>query len=257
MKFLFRTVQLGSPRQPDEGLRIGTVRHLPRGVFKKDYARHDYFDVWLPTLAPSRELLSKVKRANTSIQTALRLYRSEMGRTEPRQVIQLLAELAKQTPISVGCYCTDEARCHRSVLGQLIRTAAGLPPEPPLSEFCIYTIRHPEELESARDAGYSIAWEEKKRWAQGVRLLEQACRENTRLPLLFGDATNCSLLTHWAVIQDIHLLPTGTKYTFSPPKRIPGRHSPQELALQSTGELIAEDFIKPYAICKTPRFLHD
>ena len=117
------TVQLGSPRKRGEGLRIGTVRFLPRGVRKEDYAELNYFDVWLPQLAPSRELLSQFKKSSISVRTFFARYRREMNSTEARQLIQLLAEVAQRTPIAVGCYCEDESKCHRSVLGKLIRLA--------------------------------------------------------------------------------------------------------------------------------------
>jgi len=117
------TARAGSPRQRGEGLRIGTVRFLPRGVSKKDYARKNYFDVWLPSLAPSRQLLSRFLKAGMPVATFFRQYRTEMEGTEPRQVIRLLAEIAKRTPIAICCYCEDEARCHRSVLIELIRKA--------------------------------------------------------------------------------------------------------------------------------------
>ena len=117
------TARAGSPRQRGEGLRIGTVRFLPRGVSKKDYARKNYFDVWLPSLAPSRQLLSRFLKAGMPVATFFRQYRTEMEGTEPRQVIRLLAEIAKRTPISICCYCEDERRCHRSVLIELIRKA--------------------------------------------------------------------------------------------------------------------------------------
>jgi uncharacterized protein YeaO (DUF488 family) len=120
----FRTVQIGSPRPPDEGLRIGTVRFLPRGVRKADYGKRDLFDLWLPIPAPSRELLKAFRDEDVSPAKFFQRYRSEMAETDPRQVIQLLAALARQTPLSVACYCDDESRCHRSVLGTLIREAA-------------------------------------------------------------------------------------------------------------------------------------
>lgn len=114
------TAQAGSPRQRGEGLRIGVVRFLPRGVSKRDYARKNYFDVWLPSLAPSRPLLSRFLKSGVPITTFFRQFRKEMEGTEPRQVIKLLAEIAKRTPIAICCYCEDEARCHRSVLIELI-----------------------------------------------------------------------------------------------------------------------------------------
>jgi uncharacterized protein YeaO (DUF488 family) len=119
------TVQFGSPRKRGEGLRIGTVRFLPRGVRKADYARLDYFDVRLPQLAQSRKLLAEFKDGDVSMPTFFRPYRAEMKCTEPRQLIELLAAIARRTPITVGCYCDHESRCHRSVLGELIRKAGG------------------------------------------------------------------------------------------------------------------------------------
>jgi uncharacterized protein YeaO (DUF488 family) len=118
-----RSVRAGSPRKRGEGLRIGTVRFLPRGVSKSDYARKNYFDVWLPSLAPSRPLLSRFLKSGMPVATFFRQYRKEMENTEPRQVITLLAEIAKRTPIAVCCYCEEERRCHRSVLIELIRKA--------------------------------------------------------------------------------------------------------------------------------------
>ena len=124
MPLRFHTVQIGSPRRPGEGLRIGAVRFLPRGVPKSKYRERDLFDVWLPILAPSRELLKAFRDGKLSPAKFFQRYRSEMTQTDPRQVIELLAALAHQTPLSVACYCDDETRCHRSVLGSLIRDAA-------------------------------------------------------------------------------------------------------------------------------------
>jgi uncharacterized protein YeaO (DUF488 family) len=124
MDLQIRTVRLGSPRDPNEGLRIGTVRWLPRGVPKTDYARRNYFDVWVPTLAPSEELLRKFQDGGMALRSFFQRYRSEMKKKDPRQIIILLAELAKRTPISIGCYCENESQCHRSVLIELIRAAA-------------------------------------------------------------------------------------------------------------------------------------
>lgn len=154
---LFTTVQIGSPRSADEGLRIGTVRFLPRGVYKKDYASLNYFDVWLPSLAPSRGLLAKLKGSSITIDRFFAQYRTEMRKTEPFQTISLLAELARLTPISVGCYCQNESDCHRSVLARLIRQAAGEATRS-FSRFCIYTIVHPENLTAALIEGGSWTW---------------------------------------------------------------------------------------------------
>jgi len=125
MPLQLSTVRIGSPRQRGEGLRLGTVRYLPRGVKKSDYSRRDLFDVWLPNLAPSRELLRSFKDDDLSVKAFFTRYRAEMNETEAKQLIELLARLAQHTPISIACYCEDETRCHRSVLAELIRAAAG------------------------------------------------------------------------------------------------------------------------------------
>jgi uncharacterized protein YeaO (DUF488 family) len=115
-------VRLGSPRGPDEGLRLGTVRRPPRGVPKADFARRDYYDVWLPLLAPSRELVTVAQAAgdDATWRRFARGYRSEMSRPEASHLLELLAALSHQTSFSVGCYCADEARCHRSILRELL-----------------------------------------------------------------------------------------------------------------------------------------
>ena len=116
-------MRLGSERHPDEGLRIGTVRRPPRGVAKQDYARRDFFDVWLPLLAPSEALLHEVKASGgdeRSWRTFVRKFRREMQQPEAARTLDLLAALSHTTPLSVGCYCADEARCHRSILRELL-----------------------------------------------------------------------------------------------------------------------------------------
>jgi uncharacterized protein YeaO (DUF488 family) len=121
-----KAYQCGSARQKGEGLRIGTVRFLPRGVKKKDYARYDYFDVWLPTVAPSRELFSSIKgkELNKKVWDSFKgRYINEMRKTESRQTIKLLSELSKKTSIAIGCYCENEKYCHRSILKKLILDA--------------------------------------------------------------------------------------------------------------------------------------
>ena len=118
-----RIVRLGSERQPNEGLRIGTVRRPPRGVAKQDYARRDFFDVWLPLLAPSEALLHEVKASGggeRSWRTFVRKFRREMQQPAAARTLDLLAALSHTTQLSVGCYCADESRCHRSILGELL-----------------------------------------------------------------------------------------------------------------------------------------
>jgi uncharacterized protein YeaO (DUF488 family) len=118
-----RIVRLGTPRDPGEGLRIGTVRRPPRGVRKRDYAARDYFDVWLPELAPSASLVSSaLSKPFTPQRWAVfqRRYRREMLQPAAQRLIALLAALSSQTNFSVGCYCEDETRCHRSLLRKLL-----------------------------------------------------------------------------------------------------------------------------------------
>ena len=117
-----RVVRLGSPRARGEGIRIGTVRRPPRGVPKRDFARRGYYDVWLPELAPSAELvkLALAARTDTQWQAFARRYRKEMSRPEASHLLDLLAALSSTTDFSVGCYCEDESRCHRSELDRLL-----------------------------------------------------------------------------------------------------------------------------------------
>lgn len=117
-----RIVQLGSPRAKDEGTRIGTVRRPPRGVPKAEFAKRDYYDVWFPNLAPSLETMKLGQAAASAAdwQTFTRKYRAEMAAPDAQHALALLATLSAQTNVSVGCYCADEARCHRSVLRELL-----------------------------------------------------------------------------------------------------------------------------------------
>jgi uncharacterized protein YeaO (DUF488 family) len=121
-----RVVRLGEPRSPDEGLRLGTVRRPPRGVKKQDYASQDFFDVWMPELAPSAPLVSwALSEPYTDKRWAKyeRTYRSEMKKPVASRLIALLAALSHQTSFSIGCYCENESRCHRSILRQLLADA--------------------------------------------------------------------------------------------------------------------------------------
>ncbi|HEX7087959.1 MAG TPA: DUF488 family protein [Vicinamibacterales bacterium] len=115
-------VRLGTPRQRNEGLRIGTVRRPPRGVPKSKFAELDYYDVWLPMLSPSQALVSFALKAKDeqSWKTFERRFRAEMNKPEAARLLDLLAALSHQTRFSIGCYCEDETRCHRSVLRKLL-----------------------------------------------------------------------------------------------------------------------------------------
>lgn len=117
-----RIVRLGSPRVPGEGLRIGTVRRPPRGVARADFARRDWYDVWFPNLAPSAATVALGRAATTARDWAAfcRRYRREMAAAGNARTLDLLAALSHRADFSVGCYCEDEARCHRSVLRTLL-----------------------------------------------------------------------------------------------------------------------------------------
>jgi uncharacterized protein YeaO (DUF488 family) len=117
-----RIVRLGTPRLADEGLRIGTVRRPPRGVPKKDFARLDWYDVWFPVLAPSVATMKLGLAAVSERQWAAfsRKYRAEMRAPAASQALDLLGALSRRANFSVGCYCEDEARCHRALLRAML-----------------------------------------------------------------------------------------------------------------------------------------
>ncbi len=117
-----RVVQLGSPRSRGEGLRLGTVRRPPRGVPKAEFASRDFYDVWLPDLAPSEVLVKVALLANDQAawRSFVKRFRSEMARPPANRLLALLAALSRTADFSVGCYCREESRCHRSVLRELL-----------------------------------------------------------------------------------------------------------------------------------------
>ena len=126
---VIRVVRLGSPRAADEGLRIGTVRRPPRGVAKARFAADDWYDVWYPNLSPTPDVMklalsthSEPDAAKAGKDWALftRLFRKEMAEPDAARTLDVLAALSQQTNFSVGCYCADEARCHRSILRALL-----------------------------------------------------------------------------------------------------------------------------------------
>ena len=121
-----RVVRLGTARAPGEGLRLGTVRRPPRGVKKEDYGRRNFYDTWLPELAPSAPLVSwALSEPWTDLrwETYAERYRAEMRQPSAQRLIALLAGLSAQTNFSLGCYCEDESRCHRSLLRTLLADA--------------------------------------------------------------------------------------------------------------------------------------
>lgn len=123
------TFQIGNPRKRGQGLRIGTTRRPPRGVPKSRWVRDGYFDVWLPVLAPSDKLLNRIKGKNWD-DTAVRnrffdAYERElMSNAAGRQTVEFIARVVTKTPVSIGCFCGDESRCHRSRLFKIIKKHA-------------------------------------------------------------------------------------------------------------------------------------
>jgi len=117
-----RIVRLGTPRADGEGLRIGTVRRPPRGVPKTAFASQDWYDVWYPNLAPSAETMKLGQQAETAAQwnAFMRKYKAEMAEADASRSLDLLAALSHTTAFSVGCYCEDASRCHRSLLRGLL-----------------------------------------------------------------------------------------------------------------------------------------
>jgi len=117
-----RIVRLGTPRADAEGLRIGTVRRPPRGVPKTEFAAQDWYDVWYPNLAPSAETMKLGQEAETPAQwnAFMRKYKAEMAEADASRSLDLLAALSHGSAFSVGCYCEDESRCHRSLLRSLL-----------------------------------------------------------------------------------------------------------------------------------------
>lgn len=117
-----RIVRLGSDRHPDEGLRIGTVRRPPRGVPKSEHASQNYYDVWYPNLAPAEGTVKLARQGTTDSdwKAFVKKYRAEMSTPENSRTLDLLAALSHAAHFSVGCYCAEESRCHRSILRELL-----------------------------------------------------------------------------------------------------------------------------------------
>ena len=117
-----RIVRLGTPRADGEGLRVGTVRRPPRGVPKAEFASQNWYDVWYPNLAPSVETMKQAQEAQTPAQWNAfeRKFKAEMAESDASRSLDLLAALSHGASLSVGCYCEDESRCHRSVLRSLL-----------------------------------------------------------------------------------------------------------------------------------------
>ena len=127
-----RIVRLGSERGKDEGIRVGTVRRPPRGVPKTQFASGNYYDVWLPNVSPSPEAMKLGQKAKTDKewQAFEKRYRAEMAQPENSRILELLAAFSRETHFSIGCYCKDEARCHRSILGKILAEKGAVIIEP-------------------------------------------------------------------------------------------------------------------------------
>lgn len=125
---MIRIIRLGSPRSEDEGLRIGTVRRPPRGVRKDDFAAKDFYDVWFPNLAPSETLLKETALLEDEAgwKQFKRRFLAEMKQAAPSRDLDLLAALSHHTNFAIGCYCTNEERCHRAILRELLQQRGAL-----------------------------------------------------------------------------------------------------------------------------------
>ena len=123
-----RIVRLGMPRAVDEGLRIGTVRRPPRGVPKSEFSSGNWYDVWFPNLAPSADIVKLALKAVSAREWSafMKRYRAEMARAENSRILDVLAALSHTANFSLGCYCEDESRCHRSILRELLRERGAL-----------------------------------------------------------------------------------------------------------------------------------
>lgn len=115
-------VRLGTTRKSNEGLRIGTVRRPPRGVKKSEYASQNWYDVWLPNVAPTAELMKQGQTAESDKEWSrfVKKYRSEISSPDKSRILDLLAAMSHTSNFSVGCYCENESRCHRSILRELL-----------------------------------------------------------------------------------------------------------------------------------------
>ncbi len=121
-------IQLGTPRQSDEGIRFGTVRRPPRGVKKSEYGKRNFYDVWLPNLSPTEELLKKklIKEDGSGWKAFEQRFRSELKQPEKAHLLDALAALSRTANFSIGCYCKDEQRCHRSILRDELKKRGAL-----------------------------------------------------------------------------------------------------------------------------------
>ena len=124
-----------------------------------------------------------------------------------------------------------------------------------LTAYCVYTIVDGKTLARAAKAGHSGQFEERKPWATASKLWQKALSSGSSMPVLFGDATDCSRLLYWGLLTDVHVQDGVTRFAVDRVRKLSGKHAPQELVLRSSGKKIAPGFIRPYAICETPAFV--
>lgn len=268
-----KTFQVGAPRLPGEGVRFGVVRFPPRGVRRSDYASENMFDVWLPLLAPSRGLLkTRKQRGSWDIMywhSFFRRYESEIrGSTDARQAALALAQLARTTHLSIGCTCGANSYCHVHVLKQLLQEAyrsggEGIgrklaicaPAQRRLSVESVYSIAHPDELAVLAGRRGRHRRNVGRRWVGARDLLHRAMLTKQRVPIIFGDSTDCSRITHVGLLDDVTVSNQGTAYLVSRVRPVRAGRCPQDLTLVSTGQRIKRHFRRSYAICRTPDFV--
>lgn len=264
---------VGDPRQPGEGLRIGAIRYPPRGVKKENYARENYFDVWLPVLAPSRRLMaSRKKRDNCDVKFWHRFFESyerEMRtHTDSRQTIEMLAKLPRSTRVSVGCGCPEGSWCHVTVLLRLLEEARergekGLgrdvricePGRKRLFSQCVYTALRPDKVEAIAGRRGSHRLDRGQEWVTGDELLQEAMLVDQQVPILFGNASEIGPVTHWGLLECTDEDDDGKYFMVRDVRALRGRKL-QELVLVSEGRRLGRNYQRAYAICETPGFLN-
>lgn len=143
----------------------------------------------------------------------------------------------------------------RAPLRDSDRQAAGIAGQPGLTDYCVYTIVEGKRLARIAKEGSSARFEEFKSWTTASKLWQKARLTDRAMPVLFGDAADCSQLLYWGLLTDVHIQDGVTRFAVDRMRRVGGKHAPQELVLRSSGKKIAPDFIRPYALCETPSFV--
>ena len=264
---------VGEPRQPGEGLRIGAIRYAPRGIEKEDYARENWFDVWLPVLAPSRRLMARAKPHQKDCNPKFwhwffESYEREMrDDTNARQTIEMLAKLPRSTRVSVGCRCPAGSWCHATVLLRLIEEARerqekGLRREVKICKAgrgrlysqCVYTLVDPEKLEAIAGKSGSHWLERGREWVTADDLLQEAMFVRQRVPILFGNPRDVSELLYWGLLESTDEDDGEKGFWVSKVRALRGR-KPQDVVKVSNGKRIRPGYRRAYVIGRTPGFL--